>query len=88
MEILSIKMMQINNVLFNYQVAKDGNQEHNLRDKLKDDVCMCLLDQMIPEAQSESKDHVEQSKDEGDFHFVSVQEGNLVLGCLPNGINA
>ena len=71
-----------------YQVAEDGHEEHDLWDELQDDVGHALLDEVVPEAERESKDHVEQPKDQRDLHLVRVQERNLVLRRLPHGINA
>lgn len=43
---------------------------------------------MIPHTEDDTKQHVNNSKDDGYFHFVRIIEVDLVGGDLPHGIQA
>ena len=43
---------------------------------------------MIPYSQDDSKHHVNDAKDDGNLHLVSVQIRNLILPHLPDRIDA
>ena len=68
------------------EIAEDEEEENHLGDELQDDVRIVLLDQLVPQVQHESEEHVNQTKDQRDLHFVAVQESDLVLGAHPDGI--
>lgn len=43
---------------------------------------------MIPHTEDDTKQHVNNSKDDGYLHFVGIIEVDLVGGDLPHGIQA
>ena len=70
------------------QVAKDKEQKNQLWKKLQKELGISPLKDFVPGAQSHAKDHVNQAKDQRDFHFIRVQKDDLVGRRLPNRIDA
>lgn len=54
------------------KVAENEDQKHQLRNEFQQDVGELFLDQFVPKTQTKTKQHVQQSKDQGNLHFVTV----------------
>ena len=54
------------------KVSKDAEKEDQLWQELKEDVAVLSLTDFVPEAQHDTKRHVDDSKDQRYFHFVGV----------------
>ena len=72
---------------YKYQVAEYENQENQLGNKFQKDFGIFTLQHLVPSTQHDSKYHVEKSKNQRNFHLVSVQKNNLVRGSLPCWVN-
>ena len=89
--VLSIMVSSIQCPLDKYhqdQVAKQTQEKEQLWQKLEDNFIILSLENLIPQAQHYTKGHVHNTKDERDFHLVSIEESNLVICCLPCWVNA
>ena len=43
-------------------------------EELEDEGVVLAMVDLVPDAQEDSKGHVENSKDQGDFHLVTIEE--------------
>lgn len=59
-----------------------------MRNKFRENVQGFLEVCRVPVGQADPKSHVDHAQDDGDFHLERVQENNLVLGDLPDGVHA
>ena len=62
------------------EITKYSQKEHQLRDELQENLTILPFVDLVPKAEHHSKSHVDNSKDERDFHLVGVEESNLVRG--------
>ena len=69
-------------------VTKHTQQEHELRDKLTDNIDALLKILAVDEGDEDSEEHVNNAEDDGDLHLEGVEEHNLVDRDLPDGIYA
>ena len=60
------------------EVSEQEQEEHNLWHKLEDDLVVLPLGHFVPQAQGDTKGHVDDAEYERYLHLVGVEETNFV----------
>jgi len=66
----------------NAEVEEEENHENDLRNELANDVDFLLEKFVVPIANRNSEKHVNNTNDDWHFHFVGVEELDLIFGYL------
>lgn len=69
------------------QVAENEDQENHLWQEFKENLGVFSLQHLVPCTQRYAKDHLNQAENQGDFHLVAVQKGDLIDGILPSRVD-
>ena len=56
------------------EVAEDEDEEDDLGEELEDDGVVLPVVDFVPDAEEDAKGHVDDTKDQGDLHLVSIQK--------------
>mmetsp|Transcript_12821 Transcript_12821/g.41903 ORF Transcript_12821/g.41903 Transcript_12821/m.41903 type:complete len:345 (-) Transcript_12821:1269-2303(-) len=70
------------------QIAEDALEEDDLRYKLEDDLFVVLVLDVVEERKEDAERHLQHADDDGDLHLEGVEEGDLVVRHVPNGVDA
>lgn len=68
-------------------VAEQQNQEQNLWQKFQENAGGTFEVNKVNNRHADTKDHVNNTGNDGQFHFVGIQKDNLVVSHLPDGIH-
>jgi len=69
------------------EIEEEEYHEDHLRDKFGNDVKWASEERVVPQGQCYAEEHVDDTVDYGDFHFIPVKVGNLVVSHLPTRID-
>ena len=56
------------------EIAKDEDEENDLREELQDDGVVLALADFVPNTQQDTEGHMNHSKDQGYVHLVPIKE--------------
>ncbi len=75
-------------IIRTHKVSEHEGEEDDLRDELGDDVEWLVEVLVVPVGEDDAEEHVEDAHDDAQLHLEGVQEHDLVLCDLPDGVDA